>query len=44
MNILKLAAFVALASLPLLLIKQKQLQPARTVETDEIFHDELTAD
>jgi len=43
MGVFKFTAVLALLSIPILLI-QKQKQPPRVVESDEIFDEELTAD
>jgi hypothetical protein len=42
MKFLKIAALVALASLPLLFIKKQKPRPAGPVESEDIFNDELT--
>jgi hypothetical protein len=44
MKILKLAALLALAAIPLLLSKKEEKQPAQVVESDHIFDRELSAD
>ena len=44
MKLFKIAALVALASLPLLLLKKKEERKARGTEYDGIFEQELSAD
>jgi hypothetical protein len=44
MRILKYAALLALAAIPLLLTRKEQKKPAEVVESDHIFDMELTAD
>jgi hypothetical protein len=44
MKLLKLAALFALATVPLLIVKREKQKPAQTVDSDEIFEQELTAD
>ncbi|MEK9137157.1 MAG: hypothetical protein AAB393_08540 [Bacteroidota bacterium] len=44
MKFLKIAALFALASLPLLLIRKDKEEPAREVDSDHIFDEELTTD
>jgi len=44
MTLLKIAAIVALASLPILLIKKERPAPPMAVDTDEIFEHELSSD
>jgi hypothetical protein len=44
MKILKYAALLALAAIPLLLSKKDQKKPAEVVESDHIFDMELSPD
>jgi hypothetical protein len=47
MKVLKIAALVALASLPLLLLKKRKgvaVQPVEYVDSEEIFDQELSAE
>jgi hypothetical protein len=46
MKFLKIVALFALASLPLLLARKEKerLEPARDVESDDIFEQELSVD
>jgi hypothetical protein len=46
MKFLKIAALFALASLPLLLVRKERegQEPARDVESDDIFDQELSAE
>ena len=44
MRLMRFAALFALAAIPLLLIKKGKGFEAQTVETDEIFNYDLTAD
>ena len=44
MNLLKIAALMALASLPILLIKKEKQVRLEAIETDNIFDHELSAD
>ena len=44
MNLIKYAALLALASIPLLLIKRGEEKAVRMLESDEIFDFELKAE
>jgi len=44
MKVLKYAALLALAAIPLLLVKKEKQKPAEVVESDHIFDAELSAD
>jgi hypothetical protein len=44
MKVLRFAALLALASIPLLLVKREKQKPAEVVESDHIFDAELSVD
>ncbi len=44
MRFLKVAALLALAAIPLLLMHKGKEEPAREVDSDNIFDQELSAD